>query len=344
MTDKFGNNYVIAEQPNSHQLITGSSGYGKSFQLCRRIEELFAQDKMIILLDFSNSFSVEERRKNRLHVNSHVEEFDYTSGNLKLIYITGEEIEVVSGNLADILMNVAKIKDKKKRNFLENVINHLFNKQGASGVCLSDILDCLEEVQNKLRFKEQKKIIEEIIGALDIVCAVNFVRFYVGAPPISIGGSIELFQLSNLSIRQRAVIAEFLLLFLWENKKRKIGFCDYLVIDEIQNLNLAENSAIAFILREGRKFNLGMILATQFISSLDKEAKLTLEQVAHRLYLRPTNGDVRGIAKELDRKSGPRIEWERILSNLKVGEGIFSGYTTINNNKKIHEITMKMYL
>lgn len=344
MLDKFQNKYEIAETPNAHQVITGSSGYGKTYQICRRIEELQKRGKRMTILDFSSSFAPEEREKNKLRVNEFVEEFDNSTGNFKGIYFQEDEVETVAASLADIILKVAKIRSLKKRFFIEKSFVFLLNKFGNSGFRISQILKFLVEQEEKLKSKDDQKYVRDITEALDQVCAVDFFEFHLGTMPDDDVERIDLFQLSNLSLKQRKSVAEFLILYLWENKRKNVGFCDYIIVDEIQFLDMSGDSGIASVLREGRKFGLGVILATQFIGSLDKEAKLTLEQVSHRLYLRPTNEDLGGIAKELTRKKGSVDKWEPILASLKVGEGVFSGYAMVNENRQVHEITMKMQL
>ncbi len=344
MYDRFGNVYNIVENPNPHQLITGASGFGKTWQLCRRIEEVHEKNRKVIVLDFSFSFAKEERVKNKLYVRDFLDEYDGTFGRTKEIYFDSSKIDEVAHLLTNLLCKVAKIRSPKKHAHIEKAIENLIEIIESQRFGLSQLLAYLKLQYMRAKVKEEAKLLGEIIDSLEFVCSADFVQICLGKPIQEVNEKIDLFQLSELPPKQRKAVSEFLILLLWEMKRKKAQCFDYLIVDEIQNLNLAEDSGIAFVLREGRKFGVGAVLATQFISSLDKEAKLTLEQVANRVYLRPTNEDIREIAKELERKKGRQEEWIKILSRLKVGEAVFSGYATVNDNQKTHEITMKMWL
>lgn len=55
----------LLEDPNAHLLVLGNSGYGKTYFLCRKMEELVRNKKNIFLLDFSHSYAGAELEKNQ---------------------------------------------------------------------------------------------------------------------------------------------------------------------------------------------------------------------------------------------------------------------------------------
>ena len=61
----------------------------------------------------------------------------------------------------------------------------------------------------------------------------------------------------------------------------------FVVLDEFQVLRLTSNSILAHILREGRKHNLALLLATQTLETFNKEQVAVIRQAATQLYFRP---------------------------------------------------------
>ena len=71
-----------------------------------------------------------------------------------------------------------------------------------------------------------------------------------------------------------------------------------IVLDEIQNLSLQDGSPVDKILREGRKFGMGLIAATQSFSGV-KQSLSTLNQAACKLYFRPADNEMAECGKQL---------------------------------------------
>lgn len=103
------------------------------------------------------------------------------------------------------------------------------------------------------------------------------------------------------------------------------------MLDEFQFMPLKSGSALYNMLREGRRFNLSLLLSTQFISNYDKEAIETLLQAGTKLIFRPSEKDVRFSAEIID---GERIaQWRQILNNLDIGEAVLKGNYRLNSNR-----------
>lgn len=61
--DTDGNKIKLSETPNSHLMILGQSGMGKTFFLCRKMEEAINIGKSILIMDFSGSYTLQELKK-----------------------------------------------------------------------------------------------------------------------------------------------------------------------------------------------------------------------------------------------------------------------------------------
>ena len=75
---------------------------------------------------------------------------------------------------------------------------------------------------------------------------------------------------------------------------------DYILYDEFQNVALGKGSTLGAMLREGRKYGLGVWLATQILSNYEPEQIDTLQQVDTMLLFRPSERSMKGIAQLVD--------------------------------------------
>ena len=94
------------------------------------------------------------------------------------------------------------------------------------------------------------------------------------------------------------------------------------MLDEIQNLDHRSDSPIDKMLREGRKFGLSMILATQTTSQFNQEQRDRLFQAGHKLFFKPANTEVERFAQILSQATTgiPKAEWIQRLNKLEKGQ------------------------
>ena len=93
------------------------------------------------------------------------------------------------------------------------------------------------------------------------------------------------------------------------------------VLDEVQNLDHREDSPLAQLLREGRKFGFSLILATQIMSNLDKDERDRLFLAGHKLFFRPADTEMRSYAEIASVSTGDKVDvWLKKLAGLKKGE------------------------
>jgi DNA phosphorothioation-dependent restriction protein DptH len=135
---------------------------------------------------------------------------------------------------------------------------------------------------------------------------------------------INILQLTNLSKDIQRLIAEFALWDFFAYATRHGGKNRPLpiVLDEMQNLDHRTDRALDKLLREGRKFGVGMVLATQTISNFNKEQRSRLFQSGHKLFFKPAETECREFAQILaDVAAGRnRDEWTVELNKLGKGE------------------------
>ena len=141
----------------------------------------------------------------------------------------------------------------------------------------------------------------------------------------------HVFQLASIPDVFAAGIIEFVLwdLFFHAQRCGNPEHPSIVVLDEIQNLSLQSGSPVDKILREGRKFGMGLIAATQSFSGV-KQSLSTLNQAACKLYFRPADNEMAECGKllhDLD-SSFSASEWKEQLARLKRGECYFIGPAT----------------
>src|SRR5690606_27111909 len=94
-----------------------------------------------------------------------------------------------------------------------------------------------------------------------------------------------------------------------------------LVLDEVQNLDHNEGSPLSKYLREGRKFGVSLILATQTLSNLKKEERDRMFMAEHKLFFRPADTEIRVFAEIAAQSTQQKTEeWIPKLADLKKGE------------------------
>lgn len=135
---------------------------------------------------------------------------------------------------------------------------------------------------------------------------------------------VHVLQLKGLAREIQKMITEFALWDLWDyaqntgSKNRPIP----VVLDEIQNLDHSSDSPIDKMLREGRKFGLSLMLATQTTSQFDQEQRDRLFQAGHKLFFKPATTEIDRFAQLLAQTplGLSKTEWGQRLASLEKGQ------------------------
>jgi DNA phosphorothioation-dependent restriction protein DptH len=130
-------------------------------------------------------------------------------------------------------------------------------------------------------------------------------------------------QLAGFMKDAGRLVTEFSLIDLyWFYRGRGTQGCPrVIVLDEVQNLDHREESPLAQLLREGRKFGFSLILATQIMSNLEKDERDRLFNAAHKLFFRPADTEMRTYAEIASVTTGDKPDvWLKRLAGLKKGE------------------------
>lgn len=331
-----GNLVTLSDTPNKHVMMIGSSGQGKSFSSCRGIEEDTAKNKKVFVLDYSSSYCEEERRKNGLEDIKGIKEFNLFE-NPYYFTIKERDDEKFKKDLVDAIVNILGIKGYTQEELLhEGMKRHFENHRTFNFIAFFETLRKFMLEKKSLQERDDVNNLSKLLQRLRAYSDIK--NLYVMQSDITgrKEGGVTIIQLSDFPEIQRTFLAEFLVTLLWKetmsNKKCKY---DSIYLDEFQHLSMAKGGALYSLLRESRKFDLSVILCSQFIGNYTDDERNALLQVGNILFFRPTPKDLYACAKLIDAEETGT--WKRILRNLNIGEAVLLGHYQVNGRKKVNE-------
>lgn len=335
MKDKEHNEIALESKPNGHILTWGQSGRGKTYFLCRRVEELSRMGKNILILDYSGSFTKKELEEKKFLYLDKVNRINAKSQNI-CWEMQGNDDKKVAADIADAFLEILNCESYFQRKLLHGCISELWK----TGNCIS-IPKLMEELENIM---EHEKMDETVTSNID-----NLGRLLMRLGPYEDmsgffikkrtcqeeKGQITIIDLTPFPENQRRFLTAMIMSLFWRDIYCQEGenVSDVIVLDEFQFLSVKDGSTLSGMLREGRKRGLEIILSTQFISHYGKAEVQTLQQVGNMLIFKPTQADLKSSAKIIDPNNWK--SWEKVLEHLQVGEAVLKGiYCFKEKNRK----------
>ncbi|MEZ8965069.1 hypothetical protein BCS96_09180 [Vibrio breoganii] len=314
---------------NRHMLIFGSSGSGKTYGIQCLLSELSHQSLRSFIIDYTNGF-----------LPSQIEQLFKTVSSPKDYFVRTQKLplnpfrrqqQVIDPQLPAIEESPFDVANRIASIFT-SVFPNIGDQQSAA---LIRTLTTGLEVDSDFSFdkllaplREENKQGESLANKLQpFVDSQLFsdVQNQAWEQMLRTPNHwVHTLQLATLSRDIQKIVTEFALWDLWDylqnsgNKDRPIP----VVLDEIQNLDHSDDSPIDKMLREGRKFGLSLILATQTTSQFNQEQRDRLFQAGHKLFFKPASTEVERFANILA-QSTPTInkaEWMRRLNKLEKGQ------------------------
>lgn len=319
---------------NGHICITGTSGNGKTARLNQLELNAVKDGKTVLILDINQSHSAENIFSFiREEYVSYVNRIDAKRDGIDIRFL--QPIQGKNGQTEDIV----------------NVINSTAYALGIPLKMGSRQMGVLREaglyaIRHICEFSAEMAAIEAGIMQMDNeVANVVYQKLWTlinsnvlrQSDKEIVNGKINVISFDGMDKITQAILVEIVLSYLW----RKIQLSDnkdetILVLDEYQNLMLGEESTLRAVLREGRKFGVGLLMATQTLNVFDKATRSVVNQAATHLYFRPEINDIRNTAKEIDPENIEK--WMRTLRNLKIGEAVAVGEFTISGREVCHPV------
>lgn len=323
-----------SELNNRHLLIFGTSGSGKTYAIQTLLSEFAKQGQNSLVVDYTDGFlpdHLEAELTKRTKIKNH---FVITEP-LPINPFQPQQRKIIKGipAIKESYFNVASR--------IATIFNAVYSTIGEQQNPL--LIKVIEEGLNNDPSYTFNSLIQDLEAEGDrgealAAKLMPFIRTnpFVGDNPESWGDMlnnleerVQILQLTAISRDIQRLITEFV---LWDiyNYAQTHGSKDNpipIVLDEIQNLDHRADSPLDKLIREGRKFGISLILATQTLSMFDKEQQSRLFLAGHKLFFAPAGKEVREIAGLLrDSVPGSNLdEWIEKLNGLGKGECLSLG-------------------
>lgn len=320
------NRIICSKNPNSHFLILGMSGMGKTFFLCRKIEEAMKKGNKVVVFDYSGSYTREELEKSWFKYFESITVSNPIDEIVDFRFATEE----LSSDIANAIFKLLVRQGYYQKKILVEAIKTGFKNYKKFSFPI--LIRILEVMWNLKEDEEEKKNIMRLLSKLDLYCDLQNVLISSNDKLDVKRSKIWIIQISGYGELQRKFCVEFLVELFWQSIRHGENMGDIFILDEFQNMTLRPGSALSSILREGRKYGLSVWLASQFLGDYDKEAVDTLLQVGHKIFFRPTENDEQKIADFIN--PNERKLWRKMIRKLARGEAVLKGKYFINGGTK----------
>ena len=331
-TDPRGNpiywHYGHDKLANRHMMIFGSSGFGKTYAIQCLLAEMAVQKLVSFIVDYTNGFLPDQIEKIFGEVAKPKDYFVFTE---KLPLNPFEpQLKRITSSMPPIPESTYDIATR-----ITAVFNSVYNMGEQQSAALTKVIEEVLDInpQPELgyilgRLEEEGKSGETL---------ANKIRPFVKAHPFRngldsswgamknvSGHFVNILQLAGLSPQIQYLVTEFVLWDLYshaENEGTKYHPIP-IVLDEIQNLDHSSNSPLDKMIREGRKFGLSLILATQDMEQFNQEQRARLFMTGHKLFFKPPTSGIDNLARMLS-SATPDItknEWSERLAKLEKGQ------------------------
>lgn len=314
--------------PNRHLLIFGTSGSGKTYGIQCLLAEMACSGLRSLIVDYTDGFlpaQMEERfkalarplnhfvRTERLPLNPFRRQRQVLDPSLPEIEEGSYE---VATRIQSIFASVFDMGDQQSAALVRSL---------QSGLDLDPTFS-LDKLLPRLRDDSAQG--ESLANKLEPLIQSRPFREGVESAwsgmLASRDNSVHVLQLAGLAREIQKLVTEFVLWDLWDfaqstgKKDRPIP----IVLDEIQNLDHSSDSPIDKMLREGRKFGVALMLATQTTSQFNQEQRDRLFQAGHKLFFKPATTETDRFAQILSQTTSgiSKSEWAQRLAKLEKGQ------------------------
>lgn len=266
---------------NPHLMIVGESGFGKTYAIQCIVAELVARRIRPIIIDFGRGFDLESAPRQFIDLARPQEVSASQQGiNLNPLQIHAGDSNGpinVAVRVADCFGRVYRI-GVQQHALLRDLIIELFADFGIvraepstwdqRGPSCSDLNEKLKSIASSQVDKRAGKApgLKSHISTFFLFDTFRDSGVHVNWESLGQSSSSTLIiQLKGLEDRTQKVVTEFLLWDLYHHLRRRgpHNLDCYCVLDEAHNLSFSSDGPIDKLVREARKFGLGLILASQ---------------------------------------------------------------------------------
>lgn len=267
--------------PNPHLMIMGESGFGKTYSIQCLVAELAGRGIPSIIMDYGRGFDLSTAPAEFIQLAAPIEILAGEHGisiNPLQIHTTDMNGPVnVAVRVADSFSRVYRI-GVQQHAILRDVILEVFEDHGiykADRDSWKRPAPHLSHVYNKLealvgdRFNPKSRIaltLKSHISTFFIFDTFRSSGKELNWDSITVDkNSAYVIQLRGLEGRTQQIVTEFLLwdLYYYSVRNGPSRIHLYCVLDEAHNLSFKEDTPVDKLIREARKFGLGLIFASQ---------------------------------------------------------------------------------
>lgn len=319
LKDLEGNEVSMEFIENRHIKVTGKSGTGKTYWVCQEIGKFVSNQIPVLIVDFSGSYTDRELEKN-FRKNQKI---SIATSNPKITPVIISAGKNTVENVTDALIQILDVQSMLQRKLLEEISWNVLKQSGY--ISFKRLYDELLKLGSGEEESERGKNISFLMSRLYYLRNIDSFRVAMGTAKRK--ADVVIMQFSDYPERIRKSLAQFFLEIEWRN------ICEdekqvQIILDEFQVLPL-EGTAIEEMLREGRKYGVGMILLSQYEPR--SEAKNILEQAATSIYFQPNERNIISTAQAISREQ--YREWIPILKKLTIGTCVLSGEYSVNGHR-----------
>lgn len=330
------------ELANSHMLVTGMSGVGKTYGLQVFSERIFQNGSAVTILDYSGSYLLDQLEPWFIQG---------TLGSLQIInaYKDGIQLNLfnplqlekdllekncdTAKRVSELFSQALKLGSKQQNVLYKGIRQMQEDMISKNNHCLDYLLNILQSFG-----RESTSLLQKLLPILEQKVLNSSSQHINFCTP----SEIRIINLQHFSLENQRILSDIILWEIWnqsvanKTSERRVT----VVLDEAQLLNLSANSPVTKILTEGRKYGIGIWLATQFIhDNFSSDVTHRLSQAATRIYFRPDEKELPYTSKDIDSQEKG---WYLILKNLGRGDCVVK--YTANTPYSVKEYKVKIHI
>lgn len=150
---------TLSDIPNEHLMILGSSGYGKMYYCCQRMEEETSRKRKILVIDYSSSYDEKEREKNNLDNVKGVREFNPFE-NLYYFTLRERDEEKFKKDIADTIVKILGIRGYTQEELLHEGLKRHF--ESYRYLNFAEFFDTLREFMAEKRSLQEREDVNNL--------------------------------------------------------------------------------------------------------------------------------------------------------------------------------------
>lgn len=316
-----GRQECFSNNENNHIYITGQSGFGKSFLLSQIVYNSALIGQKVIIFDSSDSFNPEAVSNNispeflKNHVTFHSLEEDgipVDLFNLDGSMTLPQRKNLLAGILSAAASDLSAVQFRTLKTVLSNILSIT---DSGDQIRPEDILAFFDENDNT-----QKSLINRFYSIFEDIesCSMSdktWRQFIEDSKDVIIISTQSAFTQNGNQL------IDMLLATLYNYQLQGTDYQLDIFIDEMQNQNISDGSPIWKILREGRKYHIAFIGATQKYFQKGDPVGKVMNNAETLIFLKPTTDSEKDAATVLGFKKNEINKFHK----MNRGDCIISG-------------------